>query len=198
MSRAVRVVVIAVAALTVVGTAIAIPFIVSGKREGAARERREDAAAKAASERRLRVDQAPHRGRATHAPRAPAAARRGAIIASLERAITADSRARFRAGRLPGPAVKSTICDPRSEQLADLQPDARRAGGVILACVAATTVGRRPGGARFALGFEFIAVTNWARGTFTWCKTNPPPGEKFGGARRAEVPLERACVNPAA
>jgi hypothetical protein len=179
-----------------VGTAIAIPLIASGKREGAAEERRADAVAKARAERRLRADQAPRRDRAAHAPRAPEGARQAAITAALERAITADARARYRAGTLPGPAVKSTVCRADSTQVADLQPAARRAGGAVLACLAATSVSTRPDGARFAIGFEFVAAANWRRATFTWCKTNPPPGEQFGGVRRAEVALERACVNP--
>ena len=179
------------------GTAIAVPFIASGKREGAAKERRADAVAKARETRRLRVDQAPHRGRATGAPRAPAAARQATIVAALQLAITNDARARFRAGRLPGPPVSSTVCRGDATQLADLQPAARRAGGAALDCLAATSVDTTPAGGRFAVGFEFIAAANWRRATFTWCKTNPPPGEKFGGVRRAEVRLQRACVDPA-
>jgi hypothetical protein len=194
--RAGRITLVVLAGAVVVGTAIAIPFIAAGKHEGAAEERRADAAAKARAERRLRADQAPHRGRAAHTPRAPQAAREAAITTALERAITADARARFRAGRLPGPAVKSTVCSADITQLADLQPAARRAGGAVLDCLAATTVSTRPGGGRFAVGFEFVAAANWRRATFTWCKTNPPPGEKFGGARQAEVPLTRPCVDP--
>jgi hypothetical protein len=194
--RAGRIALVVLAGAAVVGTAIAIPFIATGKREGAADERRANAAAKARAERRLRADQAPHRGRAAHAPRAPQAAREAAVTTALERAITADARARFRAGRLPGPAVKSTVCSADITQLADLQPAARRAGGAVLDGRAATTVSTRPGGGRFAVGFEFVAAANWRRATFTWCKTNPPPGEKFGGARQAEVPLTRPCVDP--
>ena len=180
-----------------VGTVVAIPHITAGKREGAARERRADAVAKARAERRLRADQAPHRGRAAGAPRAPRAAREAAVVAALERAITADAHARLRARRLPGPEVKATVCR-ESKQLADLQPRARRAGGAVLACLAATTISTAPGGKPFAIGFEFLGVTNWRRATFTWCKTNPPPGEQFGGVRRAEVALSRACVDPSA
>jgi hypothetical protein len=194
--RPARIALVVLAAAAAVGTAIAIPLIASGKREGAAQERRADALDKARAERRLRADQAPRRDRAAHAPRAPEAARQAAITAALERAITADARARFRAGTLTGPAVKSTVCRADSTQVADLQPAARRAGGAVLVCLAATSVSRRPDGARFAIGFEFLAAANWRRATFTWCKTNPPPGEKFGGVRRAEVQLERACVNP--
>ncbi len=194
--RPARIALVVLAGAAAVGTVIAIPLIASGKREGAAEERRADAVAKARAERRLRADQAPRRDRAADAPRAPEAARQAAITAALERAITADARARFRAGTLSGPAVKSTVCRADSTQVADLQPAARRAGGAVLECLAATSVSTRPDGARFAIGFEFIAAANWRRATFTWCKTNPPPGEKFGGARRAEVQLERACVNP--
>ena len=194
--RPARIAIVVLAGAAALGTAIAIPLIASGKREGAAEERRADAASKAREERRLRADQAPRRDRAAHAPRAPEAAREAAITAALERAITADARARYRAGTLSGPAVKSTVCRADSTEVADLQPAARRAGGAVLVCLAATTVSTRPDGARFAVGFEFIAAANWRRATFTWCKTNPPPGEKFGGVRRAEVQLERACVNP--
>ena len=179
------------------GIVIAVPLIASGKREGAAMQRRADAIGKARAERRLRVDQAPHRGRAANAPRTPAAARRAATVAALERAITADAQARLRAGRLPPPIVKETTCDANSTQLADRQP-ADRASGAVLACLAATSINTRPGGTRFAVGFEFIAAADWRRAAFTWCKTNPPPGEKFGGARRAEVPLAVACVDPKA
>jgi hypothetical protein len=194
--RPARIALVVLAGAAAVGTAIAIPLIASGKREGAAEERRADAAATARAERRLRADQASHRARAAHAPRAPEAAREAAITAALERAITADARARFRAGTLSGPAVKSTVCRADSTQVADLQPAARRAGGAVLVCLAATSVNTRPDGARFAIGFEFVAAANWRRATFTWCKTNPPPGEGFGGVRRAKVALERACVNP--
>ena len=48
-------------AALVVGTAVAVPLIAGGSREGAEEERRADAAAKAAAERRLCADQAPHR-----------------------------------------------------------------------------------------------------------------------------------------
>src|SRR5215207_9022437 len=120
--RPARIAMVLLAAAAVVGTAIAIPLIASSKRESAAEERRADAADKARAERRLRADQAPRRGRAAHSPRAPEAAREAAITAALERAITTDARARYRAGRLPGPAVKSTVCSAGATQVADLQP----------------------------------------------------------------------------
>src|SRR5215218_5912924 len=86
--RPARIALAVLAGAAVVGTAIAIPLIASGKREGAEKERRADAIAKARAERRLRADQKPHRGRAPQAPRAPQAARRTAITHALEGAIT--------------------------------------------------------------------------------------------------------------
>jgi hypothetical protein len=191
-----RIAVVVLAAAVAVGTIIAIPLIVSGKNEGAKRDRREEAAAKARKEAFLRVDQAPHRGRAVQLPK-DADARRAAVVVALQGAITADAQTRFRAGKLRGPIVKSTRCDYASQQLADLQPTAVRHGGNVLDCLAATTVSQRPEGTRFAVGYEFIAAASWRRGTFTWCKTNPPPGEQFGGVRRASVALQRACIDPA-
>lgn len=198
LSRPARIVVLAGAIAAAGGAVVAIPLIASGKRRGAAIERRADAVAQAREERRLRADQAPHRGRAAGVPRSPRVAREAVIVAALERAITADAHARLRAGRLPGPAVQATVCRADDPQLIDLQPAARRAGGAVLTCLAATTVSRVPHGRRFAIGFEFLAAASWRRATFTWCKTNPPPGEQFGGVRRAHVTLSRACVNPAA
>ena len=102
-----------------VGTVIAIPLIAGGKKEGAEKERRADAAAKVRAERRLRADQAPHRGRATGAPRTPESARRAEIVAALETAITADAQARFRAGTEARPGLapcrsRSFHCAPGS------------------------------------------------------------------------------------
>src|SRR4051812_3485894 len=83
--RPARIALAGFACVAVVGTAIAVPLIASGKREGAERERRADAIAKAQEERRLRIDQTPHHGRAAEAPSAPADARHAAITAALER-----------------------------------------------------------------------------------------------------------------
>jgi hypothetical protein len=194
--RAGRIALMVLAAMLLVSAVVATPLIVTGKREGADERRREAAAQRAKEVRRLRADQAPHRSRAAGAPRAPEAARHAAIVSALERAITADARARRRQGSLTGPAAIRTRCRTDDPQLADRQPAARRAGGALLVCLAATTVSVSPGGQPVALGYEFVAAANWRRGTFTWCKTNPPPGEQFGGVQLARVPLSRACLDP--
>jgi hypothetical protein len=46
------------------------------------------------------------------------------------------------------------------------------------------------------VGYEFLAAAHWGRAGFTWCKTNPSPGEGFSGGDRPEVSLARACTTP--
>jgi hypothetical protein len=194
--RRLRVAAVALGLLAVAGAVVAVPLVTEGKRKGDAQRTREDAAARVRELRRLRVDQAPHRGRAADAPRAPQAAREHAIVSALEGAITADVMARRRAGALPGAPVIRTVCRADAGQVAGFQPAARRAGGAVLACLAATAVGTAPGGKQFAVGYELLAAAHWGRATFTWCKTNPPPGEGFSGGDRPEVRLARACTGP--
>src|SRR6476619_4673539 len=75
LPRAVQVALMVLGAALVVGTIIAIPLIASGKREGASRERRAEAAIRARELRRVRSDQVPRRGRAGRLPAAAAARR---------------------------------------------------------------------------------------------------------------------------
>src|SRR3954468_18736111 len=94
--------------------AVSIPAIDTGKQKGAVRERARKAALERAEARRLRIDQAPHRGADRTLPaRLSPAARRRALEADLRAGITADARARVRAGKLDGP-IASTSCS-RSE-----------------------------------------------------------------------------------
>jgi hypothetical protein len=189
LGRRGRALVLIAVGLALAGTAIAVPLIVSGKDEGAQERSRERAVVLAREVARLRADQAPRRGRA------PAATAQAALLGRLEQAITADARERQRHGLLPPPPVRRTVCQARAPELAPLESSARRAGGQVLKCLAATTVSAAPGGQRSAIGFEFVAAVNHRRRTFTWCKTNPPPA--IGGAGLPEVPLSRACFDPA-
>lgn len=164
-------------ALTVVAVAIAIPAIESGKDEGAAREAREAAEARAAERRRLRADQAAHRGRADPAPRAE-------LLASVRGSIEADARARVRAGTLDGTILR-VECNPT-----------RRVGDrASYDCTAVTrdipTTGRNVPG---VTGHPFVAVVDLESGRYTWCKANPPPGERVIPDPRDVVVLPRECV----
>ena len=105
------------AAGVAVFVAFAVPAIDSGKKEGAAKAQREQAAVTAAERARLIREGRVHRGRAErpadlNARNAPAqiAARRGLVL-SLQDAVQADALARVRAGSLRGP-IAATTCRP--------------------------------------------------------------------------------------
>lgn len=171
--------VLAVAAVVAV---VAIPRMDEGKREGAARDRAELAAAVAAERARLRADQRPR----TVALAGSDAAGEG--TAALEAAITRDFRARRASGTVPPPAVRRTSCGRSPEQ----DPSLVRRGVLRLSCTAITSDVTGAGRAG-AIGFDVVAVLDAPGRHGTWCKTNPPPGEKANGAALAEVPLSPAC-----
>lgn len=165
------------AVLLVVVAAVAIPAIESGKEEGAAREQREADEARAAERRRLRADQAAHRGRGR-------AGSEAALLRSVQASIEADARARVRAGTLEE-KVRRVVCDP-----------GRRAGSRrSYNCTAVTsdipaTGTNVPG----RVGYPFVAVVDLETGRYAWCKTNPPPGERVIPDPRDVVALPRECV----
>ncbi len=47
-----------------------------------------------------------------------------------------------------------------------------------------------------SLGHPFIAVVDFRRYTFAWCKTNPAPGERAVHDPRELPPLPQACRLP--
>jgi hypothetical protein len=163
-----------------VATIVLAPRIVESNRERKADERREAAARLAASVRRIRAEQRPHRGRAE------AGASGGALLTDLQAAILADARARAAEGKMHGPAASRVECEP----LGGTEPDARR---LSYDCIAVTsdlpTSESSPGG---VIGHPFRAVVDRSTGAFTWCKVSGRPGE---GAVRSEglVRLPRAC-----
>ena len=180
-SRPARVALVTAAAMVAAGIVAAVPLISRGKHERALRAR-------------LRSDQAPRRGRANVAMAAlPLPARRRVLISDVEQAITADARERIRRGLLPRPQVRETRCQANAPELA-VRP-AQRRGGELFKCLAASTVSVSRG-QPIVIGFEFVAAINYRHSTFTWCKTNPPPGEGFGGGALASVPMSPACFDP--
>jgi len=168
-----------------VAVALAAPGVQDGKRRDADREQRRSAAVRVQEARRLTADQRPRRAAV------PAGA---AAVGALERAITADARARVDRGLLPPPRPRGTECTPQAADSSESAARAVRAGGFLLRCVAVTSAGKSTvNGRRFVIGFRFAAVIDEGRRTSTWCKTNPPPGEGTGGVVLADVPLARAC-----
>jgi hypothetical protein len=178
---------IAIAALVVLVLAgaaavLIVPAIEEGKDERAAKQRRKDAAFEAAKQRRLERESKPRSG---HGERpegelSPAAERRArlALVHELERAITADARARVRRGNLDGP-ILATECEinPPSQRPLERDLSVRR---MEYECLAVT---RRDPEGRFSVGHSFDAVVDYRRYRFTWAKVCHPPGE---GAARLE------------
>lgn len=117
-------------------------------------------------------------------------------MGGLEADITADARARLRAGRLPPPSVRQTVCHDATQELPEASTRARRHRGTVVRCIAYTTLQRGPSGRGFGVGFEFLGVVVPARRAVVWCKTNPLPGENFNGSTLVDVPLARACTDP--
>lgn len=187
LGRRGRVAVVVVALALVAGVVAAWPGIERSKREQARAERRQFRTAVRDDRRRNAREQAPH------SERVPAGR---ALVPALEAAITADAHARLRAGRLPPPPVRTTVCHDASRELPHTGARARRHGGTVVRCIAYTTLRRTAAGQAYGVGFEFLGVVARARRTVVWCKTNPLPGEKFGGVTLADVPLARACTDP--
>jgi hypothetical protein len=166
--------------------------------DSASRQRAHRAVAVAAERRRLSREQAPHHGRA--AVRLPGAeasavarrAARRAMVASLETTITADARRRIARGELAGSGVRRTECGPlaRSQATPD-EDDLRRSLGRY-SCLAISQSARR-GAITSRLGIPFVAVVDFRRGTFTWCKDNPV-GPADIKSQLAFVRLARECT----
>jgi hypothetical protein len=142
---------------------------------------------------RLRSEQRPHfaSGPPAHGTRRGQAS----LIGSLERSITRDSRARFRAGQLDKRVIETQCVHlVRPNRLHPPPPplSARSAG---YECTAATvkfdTTVSRTGTA--ILGFPFWARVNFETGRYAWCKINLLPSEHGIGDSLAFVPLRPVC-----
>ncbi|MEA2289490.1 MAG: hypothetical protein QOD55_1487 [Solirubrobacteraceae bacterium] len=188
-----------VGALTGLVAAVIVAVVVAGLQADRRERDRAEAARTAAAERaRLTRLQAPHRGAATGlrpragAGRAQRLAARAALVRRVEAEITADARARDRAGELDGP-IGATECGPFLRG-PDAVPDdrvlAKRVGRYD--CVAVKADIRRDGTSVGRLGYPFVAAVDFARFTFVWCRNTPPPSER--GQALGFVRLDRACL----
>jgi hypothetical protein len=179
---------------------LAVLTVVAGipavKDDNRSRSVREQAAADAridARVRRLTIEQRAHRAEA--APAAGVEERR-ALVARLESEILDDARARVRAGNLKGP-VRRVDCAPGQRS---------RAGGVVpeevlsraragYECTAVTSDITGTGG---SIGYPFKGVVDFGTGALVWCKTNPPPGEQAIPDPRRQPRLPSECGDPGA
>ena len=168
-----------------------IPRIDRAKHREAAAEQRQLAALSARERRVLARDQRLHTGRTSALPGTPVTAQR-TVVAALERAITADARARTAAGTLAG-NVLTTTCAPftRAAVRVTPPPTATSAG---YECTAVTReIPRSARNIAGAIGYPFWARVNFPRGTFEWCKVNLRPGERGIGGEAAVVALPAGC-----
>ena len=168
-----------------------VPRIERAKRHESATERRRLAALNARERRILERDQRLHTGRAGFVPSNPVAAQQ-AVVADLQRAITADAQARTAAGTLSGHVLRTT-CVPFTRGTARVTPSptATAAG---YECTAVT--GEIPKSSRNVageIGYPFWARVDFRHRTFQWCKVNPPPGERGAGGEAAAVALPAPC-----
>jgi hypothetical protein len=158
--------------------ALIVPAVQSGKRRGAARDARSEAAFRRAETARLRHDQRVHTSRART---------RAGLLAAVEASVTADARARVRRGELDGRIIGTARCT-RSR--------GAPAGRVHFDCLAptATVVRSRTSGVVGHVGYPFVVSASLRDLSYAWCKDNPQAGE--GGATFAGVlvPLPSACT----
>jgi hypothetical protein len=148
---------------------------------------------------KLKREQAPHRGAAVRLrpPRGATAAQRlaarRALVVAVQDRITADARARAKAGELDGP-IAQTECGPILKSKTAIPDDrvlSKRVGRYD--CVAVKHPIINGQGEKVAsLGFSFVAALDFDHYTYTWCRNNPAQGE--AGVSLVFVRLDRACL----
>lgn len=185
----------------IAGLIVLVPALV-GYRQRSDRETRTTRDALVRTERaRLVREQRPHDGRLAGArpgATAPAARRLAArreLVASLERSITADARARRARGEIDGSPFLTTRCSPltRNQKVGDegmltldvgrwsctaVQQDSKQADGEVVGY----------------FGIPFVASANFRTYTYVWCKDNPVSNPGSVGDRLAFVRLSRRCL----
>jgi hypothetical protein len=161
------------------------PAVDTGKREEADRQARAAAAAKQRREATARRDQRARTGGDPGLAPARTAAERSAVVAAVQRAITADANRRFAQGTVTS-RTRSTSCDPFP---AGAAASPRRAAYDCTALIREILGQGRPG----RLGYPFRAIVDFESATWTFCKVNPIPSEQSLPDPRTIVPLPAAC-----
>jgi hypothetical protein len=113
---------------------------------------------------------------------------RPAVMADVEDAIGADARARF------DPDARRASCEPSP----GVDPAARRVAFDCVSGIRDIVGAADQEGARGLLAIPFRAVVDFERGTYAFCKVNPPPGEQVIPDPRKIVALPPPCRIPAA
>jgi hypothetical protein len=170
---------LALAAAIAIALALIIPPLNEGKRVGAARLAKEQAAAVAAEIARLREDQQ------VHSSVVPAGTD---PVAALERQISADAQARRHAGTITG-SVVSTTCSAATTDVVQF------AHSRVYKCFVQTSPDKRgEGNDVIGTGYSFVATIYTDSRKLAWCKENPRPDEQTQGHSLANVKLSPECA----
>jgi hypothetical protein len=166
-------------ALVVCGAAAAliVPAIDRGKDRRAASERAQAAADRAAERRRLIREQRPRFGRAPALKPS-----RAALLAHVERAISADAAARVRTGELKGPIGRTSCSAAQGARV-----------GVFDCLTAVRNIVPSKASGAGTIGYPFRAVLDYRTFGYVWCKTNPVPAEQLVPDPRTLVELPAVC-----
>jgi hypothetical protein len=192
----------ALVVLVAAATAIVAPRIDDSKERTAAADARERAELAAARRDRQIAEQRPRHAAARDllpaagAPEHRQIGAREALLTRVEQAITADGRQRAATGELERPAGAAE-CEPYPAGGTPPEHDLGRTTGVYdcLALVRAISATDTNVGGK--LGYPFRAVVDFRTFRFSWCKTNPIPGERVVPDPRTVVSLPQECRKPA-
>jgi hypothetical protein len=197
----VRKLLIGAGVLVVVGAALAavlVPRIDASKDRTAAREARDKAARQAARRREVIAQQRPRRLRAADlrppsgSPAPERVAARVALLGRAEEAITTDARKRAAAGELQG-RPGATECEPYPKRDPGPEHDLSARAGVYDCLVSVRAIKATETNISGTLGYPFRAVVDFDGFAFTWCRTNPVPGERVVPDPRTVLELPKAC-----
>lgn len=181
------------AVLAVLVVTVGIPAVEDDNRSAAEREQAAAAARLEARLRRLAAEQRPQRAAA--APASTVRDRR-ALVERLEAEIGDDARARVRAGDLKGPVRRVDCLPGRRSGAGGVIPEndvsRARAGYECTAVTSDIT------GTAGSIGYPFKAVIDFRTGRLVWCKTNPPPGEQVVQDPSKLPRLPGECSDPGA
>ena len=145
---------------------------------------------------RLRAEQRAHFFRVTGGTGWPfrSRAQQWRVVASLERAITRDSLARWHAGLLDSRVHRTECVHLVRPNRRHPPPPPLSAASAGYECTAITTFAPPSSRTeRAIIGFPFWARVNFRSGRLAWCKVNLLPSEHGIGDSLAFVPLPRVC-----
>jgi hypothetical protein len=186
-------------AVVLVLAGVGAVFAFNDKDSRETREKKAQTALVARLRAKITKIQAPHHGAArdleppADATDAQLLTARKALVSAVERRITADARARAKAGELDGP-ISSTACGPilKSKQaIPDDRVLSKRIGRYDCVAIKRHVIAQK--GEKVAeLGHAFVAALNFDTYTYTWCRNTPAQGER--GVALVFVRLDRACL----